>query len=423
MNAVFRFCLCCFFCLLAMTVYCGVYDVTDYYQGGDTSYAEAIARAIAAADANDGGVIYFPPGTYQVHQAIYVKKNLSFEGNSGPGGSSIIQATGESAFNLFNCFNSNASNVVFRNLVIDLNNLSGGGDTVGIGIYLHSDTSFNGAAAVEGVRIKSCEIKNGSSHGIRGFHTSEDFSVPFEVRIEDCKIHDCARQGIIVQRGTGVVISGTEIYDCGECGINFQLGKNYVVDSCTVYENDNHGIVLCYATGWKVVNNTVNNNGAWGITAGGGASYYPYNTYFVISKNIALENAYGGITVDPTISGQPNTLCPSYGVVSKNISSSAGLYHGVYINHASSMIVAANVCHENTNSGVLVFGEDCIIGNNIFSGVDPNESNAGITLANTAASEANHLLDHNMIYGTDDGLVISGYLSDVFSSLTEDLTQ
>ncbi|MFA6477818.1 MAG: hypothetical protein WCV67_05845, partial [Victivallaceae bacterium] len=61
MKSLLKIYLCGIVCLLTLAVYCDVYDVTDYYQAGDISYAEAIVRAITAANANNGGVIYFPP--------------------------------------------------------------------------------------------------------------------------------------------------------------------------------------------------------------------------------------------------------------------------------------------------------------------------------------------------------------------------
>ncbi|MFA6102657.1 MAG: right-handed parallel beta-helix repeat-containing protein [Victivallaceae bacterium] len=420
MKSLLKIYLCGIVCLLTLAVYCDVYDVTDYYQAGDISYAEAIVRAITAANANNGGVIYFPPGTYQVHQSISVKKNLTIEGNSGPGGSSVIQATGSSTFNLFTCFNANASNVVFKNLVIDMNNLSGGGDVTGIGIYIHNDTNWTGANPVTGTRIENCEIKNGSSHGIRGFSTSTDCSVPFELQIKNCKIHNCSLQGIFMQSGTSVVISGSEIYDCGQSAIYVMRGKNYVIDSCNIRNVGYHGITVCYATNWKVVNNTVTNCENWGICAGGGNSSLLHNTKYVISKNICLENGWGGITIDPTLEGLPDYLCPSYGVVSKNICSSSSLYHGIYINHPTNMIVKDNICHNNTHSGTLVYAKDCIISNNIFSGVDPNNNQNGIYLTNTTDTE-NILLDQNLIYKTYRTIYIADYVTNVFSSLSENL--
>jgi len=420
MNGIYKLCLCGVMCLFTVAVYCDVYKVTDYHQTGDSSYAEAIGRAITAADSNGGGVIYFPPGTYQVHQSINAKKNLTFEGNSGPGGSSVIQTTGNSAFNLFTCFNADATNVVFKKLVIDLNNLPGGGLTTGIGIYIHSDTGWNGADSVTGVIIESCEIKNGTSYGVRGVHTATDYSVPFQLRIKNCKIHDCILQGICIQRGTNVVISGSEIYNCDGGAICLMRGENYVVDSCNIYDIKYHGITICYAKNWKVVNNTVTKCKLWGICAGGGNPEDPWNTQYVISKNISLENGCGGITIDPTIAGQPDFMCSSYGVISKNICSSSDLYHGIYINHATNMIIKDNICHNNACAGILAYGQECIIANNIFSSVSPSTS-WGIYLTNAATSNAGHILDQNLIYGTRP-IFIAADLSNVMSSRTENLT-
>jgi len=58
----------------------GIYDVTDYGATGDgsTSDTDAINDTIAAADANSGGTVYFPTGTYKTG-SIVMKDNITLE--------------------------------------------------------------------------------------------------------------------------------------------------------------------------------------------------------------------------------------------------------------------------------------------------------------------------------------------------------
>ncbi len=419
MKNIYKFCLCGVFFLFAIFTYGDIYDVTDYYQVGDTSYAEAIGRAITAADNNSGGVIYFPPGTYQVHQTIYAKKNLTFEGNSGPGGSSIIQATGQSAFNLFCCFNSNASNVVFKNLVIDLNDLSSGGDTVGIGIYIHSDTGFNGADSVTGVRIEDCEIKNGSSHGIRGYHTSWDYSIPFEIRIKNCKIHDCLRRGIMTQLGTNVIISGTEIYGCDDGGIIMNYGTNQIIKSCSIHDNgdgtNNNAIEMQRINNWKIIDNTIKGNAGLGIAA------LLRVKNFIISNNILDANENGNIKVAP--SSDSVTVYDVHGVIADNVCSGYTGKKGIEARLVNNLVISGNVCKDNTSSsGIYIFGRHCVVNNNIISG-----NSYGVYFYTTSSFNEDplgyHEVNQNSFCDNTNDVYITSGVESVNSTLTEDLTQ
>ncbi|MFA6102658.1 MAG: right-handed parallel beta-helix repeat-containing protein [Victivallaceae bacterium] len=423
MNGIYKLCLYGIMHLFAVVCYCDVYDVTDYYQAGDISYAEAIVRAITAANANNGGVIYFPPGTYQVHQSISVKKNLTIEGNSGPGGSSVIQATGSSTFNLFTCFNANASNVVFKNLVIDMNNLSGGGDVTGIGIYIHNDTNWTGANPVTGTRIENCEIKNGSSHGIRGFSTCTDYSVPFQLRIENCKIHNCARWGVIIQSVTDAIISGIEVYSCNYGGIQAYLGKNQIIKSCNIHENGTgvtkHGIEINCAVNWKVTDNTIKANYGRGIAAVTHLSTATNIENFIIADNILDGNISGNIKVAPSVDG--TTLYDVHGIISDNVCYGYTGTNGIEVRLATSVIISGNICKGNTNaSGIYVFGKYCVVSNNISS-----ENSTGIYFHTTSSFSSNplgyHEVNQNRLYSNATDIFLDTGLVNINSTLTENL--
>ena len=426
MNDIYKLCLCGVMCLFTVAVYCDVYKVTDYYQAGDISSAEAIGRAITAANANNGGEIFFPPGMYEVHQTIYVKKNLTFEGNSGPGGSSVIQAkAGSSAFNLFACFNTDATNVVFKNLVIDLNGLSGGGEATGIGIYIHNDTNFNGADSVTGVLIENCEIKNGSSHGIRGYNSAIDYSVPFQLRIENCKIHSCALWGILIQSATDAIISGSEIYGCNNGGIMFYFGKNQIIKSCSVHDNGNspsyNGIEIKCAVNWKVTDNTIKMNKGKGVFAHARTSTDPNIKNFIISGNILDGNEGGNIKVDPSIDS--TTLFDVYGIIADNICSGYTGTNGIEVKLATNVIISGNICKDNTNaSGIYVFGKYCVVGNNISSG-----NGNGIYFHTTSSFNQNplgsHVVNQNRLYSNTTNILLDTGLQSINSTLTEDLSQ
>jgi hypothetical protein len=75
----------------------GYYDITDFFEVGDSDYTAAIRRAEAACEAAGGGVVYFPPGVFAVSgtQGSYTLPiNINASGvlwrGAGPGVSQIV---------------------------------------------------------------------------------------------------------------------------------------------------------------------------------------------------------------------------------------------------------------------------------------------------------------------------------------------
>jgi hypothetical protein len=94
---------------------CPRVNVTSYYV---SSWTQAFNSAIAAQTTSPcgGGAVYVPAGTYPIGGQIYLKSNITIEGD---GFSSLLVASNNTL--MFDAQGPNASNIAFRNLAFDLN--------------------------------------------------------------------------------------------------------------------------------------------------------------------------------------------------------------------------------------------------------------------------------------------------------------
>lgn len=175
----------------------GIRNVKDYGAKGDGTGDDqpAIQAAINEASAADGGIVYFPPGTYPCASTLLIPSNSVLE---GAGVASVIKVNpGVGAQNLLE--NSDQENgntgIAIRNLKIE-GSLTAGRD----GISLQAcDESI-----IENVEVTTCNSK-----GITIGNGCQ------RVLVLGCYVHGNGTEGIELMGAAQCVIAGCRVLDNG----------------------------------------------------------------------------------------------------------------------------------------------------------------------------------------------------------------
>jgi hypothetical protein len=347
----------------------GIFNVRSYGAKGDGAPGDfgAILAARDGLNAAGGGVLFFPPGTYIVHNTIDVGANTTVLGS---GAGSVLLAKpkdpGGPAFNML--FIRNADNVRVRDLVLDGNSAQlteppEDEENVGCG--------FLGLPVREGqtgLSITNVIIRNHHRAGIRivGPRPSDDADVPKpnEVEVIGCRIVGCGSRGVVLTLATRARIAGNTIISCTQAGIQLVRSRTAVIDGNVIQKtlqregtNGGHGIAVANSFDYVIVNNVAIENGRWGIVASGGVGLspeegYAMSQYFVVQNNVCRANAVGGITIDPSTTddeGNPTgVIHDSFATVASNVC--VGNYgRGIQTVHAGYVTVHGNICDSNDN--------------------------------------------------------------------------
>ncbi|HEU5158143.1 MAG TPA: glycosyl hydrolase family 28-related protein [Streptosporangiaceae bacterium] len=137
---------------------CDPYDVKAYGAAGDgiTDDTAAIQAAIDAAVAAGGGVIYFPPGTYEISEAIALASDLVLQG-AGMNVSVIEQtSTGEHGL-----YGADVDRVMVRDLRI-----SGPADGLSMGSQDGFFFDQTGSSPAQNLAFENVFIDHFSRHGL-----------------------------------------------------------------------------------------------------------------------------------------------------------------------------------------------------------------------------------------------------------------
>ena len=400
----------------------GIVDVHCYGATGDgqTDDLAAILAARDAVNAEGGGVLFFPRGTFVISDTVELGPNTTAR---GVGATSVVLAKpGANAFSMLRVRNSD--NVRIEDLVLDGNraNTSAPAETENENAWC----GFLGQPVGEGqtgLRLTNIIVRHHHGSGIRitGPTNSDD---PYtlnanEVEVIGCRVFDCGGRGIIVTRATRARIAGNVVSSCTSAGIQLLISRNAVIDGNTVEKtaqkgdtHNGHGIAAAHAFDYVITNNVVNDSARWGIVAAGGLGAFsqdhPMSKRYVVANNVCRGNRDGGITIDPTVASDRNTVQESFATVASNVCvSNDG--HGIQATHAAYVAVRGNVCDGNTNAGIaIISSRHVVVADNVLSrngnhGVafwtDPDVKDAG-----------QHLLGGNVYHAnTDKEVFIVGH--------------
>jgi len=348
----------------------GIFNVRSYGAKGDGEPGDfaAILAARDALNAAGGGVLFFPPGTYIVHNTIELAANTTVLGS---GASSVLLAKpkdpGGHAFNML--LIGDADHVRVRDLVLDGNSAQltappEDEENVGcgfLGLPVHQGQT--------GLSITNVIIRNHHRAGIRiiGPRPGNDgVPKPNEIEVIGCRIVGCGSRGVILTLATRARIAGNTIISCTQAGIQLVRSRTAVIDGNVIQRTiqrkgttAGHGIAVANSFDYVIGNNAAIENDRWGIVASGGVGLSPeegfaMSRYFVVQNNICRDNAVGGITIDPSTKddeGNPTgVIHDSFATVASNIC--VGNHgRGIQTMHAGYVSVHGNICDHNDNIG------------------------------------------------------------------------
>lgn len=333
--------------------------------------AQAIQRALDAAGANGGGVVYLPAGTYMVERTIKVPSNVTL---AGAGPATILVASETIGHNSY------PDNRVIRNA---------------------DEATGNSGVVVRDLTIDGALRGRYHQTGIYGICLSNcDNS-----RIEGVTVRRCSGEGILVSYGSG----------------------NIVIQRC-IAELNNHGINVHHLTGEVLIRDCISRrNGTQEPEHGGIGIFIEAVRNVSICANVCLENAWAGIV---WMGGERAEWGASDCVISNNICRANGHQGGIFVNGTYSettrFLVTGNLCMLNGRDGIWALGaSDGVISgnlctsNNIPAGKDTSledwqQTASGIRLVNCSRVlvTGNRCLDERENKWQRYGICVEGNSSD-----------
>lgn len=202
-----------------------------------------INEAIAYANKNNIEYIKLKKGTYKVNgignykqkKGIIIKSNMEIDFN----GSIIVhEKNGEPTYSVLCIFGENNVKISNGILVGDRENHNYEGSTHEWGMGIEVRFANN-------IEIYNFEIYNMTGDGIYVTDVEDDSGKIYgseNIKIENCNIHHCRRQGISVICAKDVEIRNNEIHDIVGAlpanGIDLEANKNTeIIDNIKIYEN------------------------------------------------------------------------------------------------------------------------------------------------------------------------------------------
>jgi hypothetical protein len=354
------------------------FDVMGYGAAGDgvTNDYAAINSAIVAATTN-GGIVYFPPGTYLVGTTLAPASNVTLMG-AGPG-ASIIKGTNDTTV----ITGSSLSEVTIRDLQVQVQTGVGTPN----GIILNTCSK---------VLIQNVEVFN-------AWDSIDLLAGCTDALVLGCTVRSAKQQGIQVSGASARIrIEGNSINGVGTTNLH-------------------HGIYL--SGGWTdvaVVGNTVVGAFGFGIQAyatAGTPSRLTISGNTCSGNGLAGAGTNGGIYTGGTV--QVTDVSVTGNVCVNNTNG-----YGIMVDGVQRAAVSGNVCKGNSNgllcqvvTGGLIL-EVVISGNDLSANTSTNTGlrlNQAAGTVNSLVITGNVIRDHSGaggagIYatGTIDNMVILG---------------
>jgi len=335
----------------------GWHDVTQFGARGDgvVDDAAAIGAAARALPAS-GGVLYFPPGHYNVRSTIVLRSGVSLSG-AGIGVSRISQASGANLSSLVSY--PATSFVTVRDLTFDGNKAANTTRNDGL---LNFENSSD-------VVVKSCEFKDSVGHATVGV---------------------ALRFGGDNQR---ILIDGNYVHDAGMAGTSPADG------------------IYAGGSAVRIVNNLVVGASDTGIVyeAVSSTATTP-SDHGVIASNV-IRNTPQGIAIDAAISGTVGAMTTVVGNTVDGVNAVNGasifVFKGSRGKAQSAVAVVANVIRNSKDGhGIFLDGvSEIVINGNVLSGISTQKAKHGITVLRSKRVS----IVGNTIFGSGgDGISLQG---------------
>ena len=335
----------------------------------EASFTSGIQEAIEALP-RQGGEVYVPPGEYLLRRSIWLRNNVTLR---GAGAATVLRRAQETATPLTAAAATGATVIhvedasIFalgQDISIYAHRAHGWHSTTGPILAIEGNTlrlqrglshpvdPAGGAAANNAfpmitaeqgrnITVRDLTIDGGAGKpnvGIKDFTWAAIHLVRcFDSRIEGCWIRHHIADGISVQGGRGVTVSGNLVENCRGHGMHPGTGLD---DSIWINniarENGNDGLFFCMYVRHSVIsNNVLADNGGHGIGHVGGGG----DKYNVVSNNTCVRNGAAGIQVfdgtDHVITGN---------VCLNNSQRQPGRWPGIAIVKTTDTIISNNRC-------------------------------------------------------------------------------
>ena len=367
------------------------YNVKDYGATGNGTAVDttAVQNCVNAALAANGGVVYFPPGTYVMAQITF-GSNLIVAG-AGMGSTVLLMDP-----NVYNIISSSStayvarvapassststSNFLMRDLTIDGNQSVWGANTTQrmMGFYFGQGTP----GLVTQSKMTNVEIRHCMSY-------SFDVENVSDITIESCWAHD---NGYTSGTGTHITCDGFTF-----------IGSDITAIGCRSYNNSGNGY-LCgqNAATWyriKLVGCTAGGNNNHGALLGSNSSGFLYDSSIVGGSFI---NHTTGCGIELSINAQ---RCTVEGAVC-----TGNYQNGIRLSQASYNTITGNTCYNNA-TGSSANPEIYLLNSSTNNSISSNTIDS--STATTAIQEQNSSTDYNAIVGnnvtsTSTTIVVSG---------------
>lgn len=259
-----------------------VHDVRAYGATGDgvTDDAAAIQTALDALDAAGGGMLFFPPGQYNVSTQIDVPSDVVL---CGVGYSSRIHMTANDT----KTFQVTAeANVGFERLLLT----SGGTSTTAGNGAIHLGLSSLGNGA-DDCWVSHCWIEGAQQCGITIDSKSNRCSVT------GCLIDSAGEEGIYAL-GADTILEGNGITNSADGGIKAR-GTNQVIVGNRISGATSSGVLFTDpGVGGVTAANVITGSGSDGIRVAGDATDHAIIGNYVEASSQSADNTHSNISID-----------------------------------------------------------------------------------------------------------------------------
>ncbi len=247
-------------------------DKADFIVPVDSINAqETIMDAIRRLPYGVGGKVILLEGTYTVNEGIFCSDdNVTIE---GVGGSTVIKA--DNSFNtssglargdMFTNGNNTNRNLIFRDLIIDCNELANGFS------YFQTSDSL----------IENVLILNPRHSGIE-LGACSNFKIIDNI-ISCDKTIDCVGVRTSVQPNHNLIIANNTISNLEE-GIKLSLADESIISNNLIINNSNYGISMSSALNNMIINNMLIRNGSAQVPYAGHIYIISDANYNMIQNN------------------------------------------------------------------------------------------------------------------------------------------
>ncbi len=370
------------------------------FTGGIQEAIDALPRA--------GGEVYVPPGTYLLRRSIWLRDNVTLR---GAGAATVLRRGRELATPITAAAEKGATSVqvadasIFEvgqdvsvytdrmhgwySTTVPIVAIEGNTLTLARGLNREVDPA-EGAAAnnsfpmitaehARNISVRELTIDGGAgrpNEGVKDFTWAAihlyDCS---DSRVEGCWVRDYICDGISVQAGRGVTVSGNLVENCRGHGMHPGTG---LADSIWINnisrDNTNDGLFFCMKVRHSVVsNNVLAGNAGHGIGHIGGGG----DKYNVVSNNTCVGNGASGIHVfDGTDNVIMGNLCLN------NSQAQPGRWAGIVVIKSTDTVISDNRCldDQETKTQAAGIAESDESDFNLFTG-NQCRGNAGPGLA------------------------------------------